>query len=433
MIAEKKYRFSVVMPIYNVEEYLKEAIDSVIEQTIGFEENIQLILVNDGSPDNAASICNKYKALYPENIFYVEKENGGVSSARNKGMEFVSGEYVNFFDADDRWDPEAFEKVDDFFNREGEQVNIVSCRHRFFGKREGFTHPLDYKFKKRQVVDIEKQPSYIQMAVNAVFFNAEILKEERFDTRLRVSEDSIFVAKILLKEKKYGLLPEAVYHYRKRLSGDSALDISLDNKSWYLDTTEYCYKELFSFSKERFGKVIPYAQYLVMYDIQWRLKSQISDRLSQEERSLYVERLVDLLKEIDDKIIIGQRTSFIYKLYALKLKHGRDISGDLWLKGTSAMFGDTWLFNVREVHKLQVNIMKIVGDQLCMEGVTELGVLTPQYKLFCRDKNGGAYELKLFSVRTKDVKGLNGEVIFPGTGFKVAIPLTAGMKLQFVL
>ena len=64
-MSQKKFKFSVIIPIYNVEKYLNETIESVINQTIGFEENIQLILINDGSPDNSETICLKYKEKYP--------------------------------------------------------------------------------------------------------------------------------------------------------------------------------------------------------------------------------------------------------------------------------------------------------------------------------------------------------------------------------
>ena len=70
------YKISTIIPIYNVEKYLDETIKSIINQTIGFK-NIQMILVNDGSPDNSEEICLKYKEKYPNNIIYVKKENGG--------------------------------------------------------------------------------------------------------------------------------------------------------------------------------------------------------------------------------------------------------------------------------------------------------------------------------------------------------------------
>ncbi|MBQ8980009.1 MAG: glycosyltransferase family 2 protein, partial [Eubacterium sp.] len=72
---KNKYKFSVVLPVYNGEEYLTEALDSVINQSIGFEDNIQFIIVNDGSTDGSADICKKYRDMYPDNIVYVEKEN----------------------------------------------------------------------------------------------------------------------------------------------------------------------------------------------------------------------------------------------------------------------------------------------------------------------------------------------------------------------
>ena len=106
-----KYKFSVVIPIYNTEQYLEETVESVINQTFGFEKNIQIIFVNDGSKDNSKEICLRYKEKYPNNIIYVEQKNAGVSSARNNGMNYIEGEYVNFLDSDDKWDKEAFKEI----------------------------------------------------------------------------------------------------------------------------------------------------------------------------------------------------------------------------------------------------------------------------------------------------------------------------------
>lgn len=79
----KDYKISIITAVYNVEEYLEEMIESVLEQTIGFE-NIQLILVDDGSVDSSGEICDRYAEQYPNNIVVVHKENGGVSTARNE-------------------------------------------------------------------------------------------------------------------------------------------------------------------------------------------------------------------------------------------------------------------------------------------------------------------------------------------------------------
>ena len=89
MSKKEKYIFSVVIPVYNAEKYLSETVDSVIAQDIGFEKHIQIILVNDGSKDRSEELCLKYREKYPDNIVYISKENGGVSSARNQGIPYI--------------------------------------------------------------------------------------------------------------------------------------------------------------------------------------------------------------------------------------------------------------------------------------------------------------------------------------------------------
>lgn len=86
------------MAVYNTEDYVHQAIESVINQTIGFKNNIQLILVNDGSTDGTEEILLNYKNKYPNNIVLINQANQGQASARNNGLKYVKGEYVNFLE-----------------------------------------------------------------------------------------------------------------------------------------------------------------------------------------------------------------------------------------------------------------------------------------------------------------------------------------------
>ncbi|WP_205757046.1 glycosyltransferase family 2 protein, partial [Macrococcoides caseolyticum] len=122
----KKFKFSIIMPIYNVEKYLEEAILSVVNQTIGFEDNIQLVLVNDETPDNSVSIIKKYQSLYPENVVFVDKKNGGVSSARNAGIEAATGEYIQCLDPDDMLSENTLEAVYQFFDEKKAEIDLVA-------------------------------------------------------------------------------------------------------------------------------------------------------------------------------------------------------------------------------------------------------------------------------------------------------------------
>lgn len=130
MKEDYKYKISVIVPVYNVEKYLEETIESVIAQTLGFK-NIQLILVNDGSPDNSEEICLKYKEKYPDNVVYIKQKNGGVSSARNNGILAAEGKYVQFLDSDDKVSKNAYKRAIDLLEK-NEDVDFAILRMVFF-------------------------------------------------------------------------------------------------------------------------------------------------------------------------------------------------------------------------------------------------------------------------------------------------------------
>ena len=100
-------RVSIIVPVYKVETYLPRCVDSILEQTYS---DIQVILVNDGSPDNCGAICDAYAAK-DSRVIAVHKENGGVSSARNLGLSYVTGDYITFCDSDDAYTPEWIESL----------------------------------------------------------------------------------------------------------------------------------------------------------------------------------------------------------------------------------------------------------------------------------------------------------------------------------
>ncbi len=109
--------FSIIIPIYNSEYYLRDSIESVINQSIGFKENIELILIDDGSVDSSPQICEFFKNLYPNNIKILRIENSGPSTARNCGLSNVSekSKIIGFLDSDDAFSQNALQSVYNFF------------------------------------------------------------------------------------------------------------------------------------------------------------------------------------------------------------------------------------------------------------------------------------------------------------------------------
>lgn len=434
-VKKYKYKFSIIMAIYNVENYLEEAIDSIINQTIGFEENIQLVLINDGSPDNSEEICLKYQEKYPNNIIYKKKENAGSAAARNDGMGYAEGKYINFFDPDDILNDDVLEKVYNFFEEHYAEIDLVGIRVRFFEMMDGFEHPADYKFNGDRVVDIFEDYDAIHLQGPVSFIKNKVAKANKFDERLQVSEDVFYVSKIIMDKKKYGIMKSAVYNYRKRAAGNSALNTSKQNISWYIDTPRYAYKRVFDYSKERFnGIVIPYIQYAVMYDLQWRLKNEISECLSETEKVQYIEMLQELLTDIDEYIIWQQRNlTREYKIYALCLKYNRDIRKEFYYKKDAIYFNNNKMYDIKNSRLFTINILKMNKNNLYMEG--EIHSILPEedYDLYFKDDKNNRYYMDYYDMSFKNTYGLNKEILKEVKGFRITIPICEINKLKVIL
>ena len=103
-----KIKVSVIVPVYNVEKFIDKCLNSLVKQSL---KEIEIIVVNDGSPDNSQKIIDKYVKKYPEKVQSFIKENGGQGSARNIGIVKAKGEYISFVDSDDWLDLDALEKM----------------------------------------------------------------------------------------------------------------------------------------------------------------------------------------------------------------------------------------------------------------------------------------------------------------------------------
>ena len=418
-----QYRFSVVIPVYNVEDYLEETILSVVNQTMGFQKHIQMILVNDGSPDDSEEICRKYEKLYPDNVVYVKQENAGVSAARNKGMEYVKGEYVNFLDSDDKWSRNAFEDAAAFFDRYQNQIDIVAGRIQYFEKKDDY-HILDYKFEEDKVVDILEDYTFIQLSMATTFIRSAALKGKAFDSRIRYGEDCILINTILLEKCKYGVMRDCVYFYRMRNVGNSAMQNTVKTKSFYQETEELVFKTLLEMSKEKFGRVIEYIQYLVMYDTKWRLRAPIPEGvLTGEEERRYKEGLVEILGQIDDRIIVEQKnsTSLHYKL-ALDMKYGRDIAEDITYEEGLVRYHGLRLTHIAKRRLFFIDFIEFSGESMKIIGEADYWLLPEDYRIFFEDQDGSRHYVEFFELHHYDKFGVNG--FYGGRrGYHVTIPL----------
>ena len=124
---EFPYKFSIILPIYNVESFIKDAVESIMEQDIGFDNNIEIIFVNDGSSDRSEEVCLDFINKHPNNMKYIYQENAGVSCARNAGLRLATGKYINFLDPDDKWSKHSFSEAYRFLEKHEKEIDFVAC------------------------------------------------------------------------------------------------------------------------------------------------------------------------------------------------------------------------------------------------------------------------------------------------------------------
>lgn len=319
-----EYLISVIIPVFNAECYVEETIQSILRQTIGFEQNIQMILINDGSKDNSSSICLHYASLYPSNIVYFEQENMGSSAARNAGFRYATGKYVNFLDSDDIWEPQAFSRICSFFDSNFDIIDAVAGRIRFFEAKTNY-HILDYKFFETRIVDLVREFEDIQISASSAVLKRSAIQNIHFINGLIDGEDAQFMCSLLLQKLKYGVVREAEYYYRQRSTKTSSVQTKTLKRSWYLDSPKLFLQNIMNQSIETHGYILEFIQFTVMYDLQWRLKQNNTRVLTSTEWNNYHQTLECLLQSIDDRIIEKQRSlTTNQKKDCLNLKyHGR--------------------------------------------------------------------------------------------------------------
>lgn len=405
-----KYKFSIILSIYNVEEYLEESIESILKQTIGFKENIQLILINDGSPDNSDIICKKYKKLYPDNIVYFVQENKGLSEARNKGIELSQGEYVNFCDPDDKLELNACEKVCNFFRVNYKIIDIVVLRLNFFEAQTGFGHPLNNKFTDDKIIDLKVDYNLVQAHCASAFFKKEVLKNKKFDKRVKYGEDLKFINELFLENSKYGVLKSTSYNYRKRVSKTSLIDKSAYDVSWYINTLKYGYVEMFDLSKKKYGFIPKYLMFIVMYDLQWKIKNVKGKTLL--EKDIYEEhlRLVNkLLIDIDDDIILEQQSiDTSHKLVAFKIK--RNELPQLELKQQALYYNNINIYDVSKDDLFKINSLELKDNKFFIEGEYISFLESNDFKLYFVDEVGIKHYLLLTEIESRRKYAINNNV-----------------------
>ena len=210
---------SVIIPVYNVEKYLRECIDSVINQTY---KNLEIILVDDGSTDSSGKICDEYVEK-DERITAIHQKNGGLSQARNRGLEESTGEYIYFLDSDDYISLDAIEKL--YAIAETQKPDFVFFDAiSFEDSSKGFD--IEQRYKRNKIYNVNSGPNTLSVmqknkeyhsAVYLMFFDKTFIESSslRFVPNI-LYEDLVFTYQAYCKAEKVAQCCEALYFRRYR-------------------------------------------------------------------------------------------------------------------------------------------------------------------------------------------------------------------------
>lgn len=199
-------KVSVIVPVYNVEKYIEKCLDSLLNQTL---KDIEIIVVNDGSKDNSKEIIKEYEKNNPEKIVYLEKQNGGLSDARNFGLPYAKGEYIAFVDSDDYVELDMYEKMYELAKKENS--DMVEC-------------DFYWEYPNKQKIDIGQiyynQKEMLQKA-RVVAWNKLIKRSILEESKVQFPkgyryEDVEFTYKLIPYLKKVSFVKEPFIHYIQR-------------------------------------------------------------------------------------------------------------------------------------------------------------------------------------------------------------------------
>lgn len=225
--SDRKPVISVIVPVYKVEPYLHDCVDSILAQTY---TELEIILVDDGSPDNCPAICDEY-AKKDSRIKVIHKDNGGLSDARNAGLAVCSGEYLMFVDSDDLLFPNAVQVLYDFAFEYGAQL-VIGGHVRFENESKVVAESISTKAEVMNTTEAMKYMFTNGCASWARLYRSSVHKNVLFPCG-EINEDEAIVLSVLENCKRTVITEQVVYLYRLRSESITTSDFSIQKLDWY--------------------------------------------------------------------------------------------------------------------------------------------------------------------------------------------------------
>lgn len=206
-------KISVIVPIYKVEDYLHRCVESIINQTY---TNLEIILVDDGSPDNCSKICDEY-AEKDSRIKVIHKKNGGLSDARNAGLLIATGEYISFIDSDDYIDINMYKSIITYMEKHDLDIAECGIKHVYSNKikQDDKLDKSIHVFNSEDALKELMLERRLHQTVWNKLYKTKLIKNIFFE-KGKIHEDEFWTYKVFMNAEKIGFLDEYLYYYIHR-------------------------------------------------------------------------------------------------------------------------------------------------------------------------------------------------------------------------
>ena len=325
---KQSVNLSIIITVYNLEKYISECIESIINQKINFKD-IEIIIIDDGSIDNSRKICENY-AAHDEYIKYFYQKNKGVSSARNNGINKSYGKYLLMIDGDDILLPGSLKKIIDILPK---GYDIIQSQFIKFKKSKDINIPRQKETNLEvELINNSDYPDNIKHLFDSRLYNLSLavnvikktlIGKKRINEKLKYTEDMDFVLTCLLEAKKVYFLQSPIYGYRQGRRSSATRSISkkrIDDVMYFIAKWEkYCEETKSIFSNDIIGFVA--YQLLIVVGLVYSIKdSSLKEEIRKKMYLLKKSNSVKIkMVQILYKTLGFRITSFLLNVY-LRLK-----------------------------------------------------------------------------------------------------------------
>lgn len=296
---------SIIVPVYKVEKYLDKCIESIVGQTY---KNLEIILVDDGSPDNCPAMCDLW-AQKDGRIKVIHKLNGGLSSARNAGLDISCGNFVMFVDSDDWIDESTVQSLLAI----SEDADIIMCGFSI-EYEDGTTFQENSGNKKLEGSDIlgEFILDNIRPEAWGKLYRLDLFSETRFDETIKYAEDLDMNYRLMKKASKFISTDESLYHYIRRAGSITSTDMTVGRASLYKITARFveeskCNGELYEKSICRHARIL-------FATLSRLLSSDASVSGGKEISCTYSEKIFEEIRKYGKYILKNRYLGFKFKI-----------------------------------------------------------------------------------------------------------------------